>query len=89
MGLMHRVAARTGLAPIAGDEFFVQMAPLPVAHQDAPALRSRLYDEHRIEVPVTQHDGRTFVRVSVQAYTTEDDLARLEAAMQALGLFTR
>lgn len=87
MALMHRVAARTGLAPIADDAFFAQMAPLPVRHGDAGALRARLFDDHRIEVPVTQHDGRTFVRVSVQAYTSDDDLARLEAALEALGLF--
>lgn len=86
--LLQRVSRRTGLAPIADERFFGQMAPLPVPHQDAGRLRARLFDEHRIEVPVTQHDGRTFVRVSVQAYTTADDLARLEAAMQALGLFT-
>jgi len=70
MALMHRVSVRTGIAPIAADEFFLQMAPLPVPHQDAAALRTRLFDEFRIEVPVTQHANaegvRTFVRVSVQ-----------------------
>ena len=87
MALMHRVSARTGIAPIAADEFFLQMAPLPVPHQDAAALRARLFDEFRIEVPVTQHanaDGaRTFVRVSVQPYTSDGDLAALEAALFA------
>jgi len=38
-----------------------------------------------IERPVTQHVGaggaRTFVRVSVQPYTSDDDLAALEAAL--------
>jgi len=63
----------------------VQMAPLPVPHQDAAALRKRLFDRFRSEVPVTQHagpdGGRTFVRVSVQPYTSDDDLAALEAAL--------
>ncbi len=85
MALMHRVSARTGIAPIAADEFFLQMAPLPVPHQDAVALRTRLFDEFRIEVPVTQHanaeGARTFVRVSVQPYTSDADLAALEAAL--------
>lgn len=85
MALMHRVSARTGIAPIADDTFFLQMAPLPVPHQDAAALRRRLFDEYRIEVPVTQHIGadgaRTFVRASVQPYTSDDDLAALEAAL--------
>jgi isopenicillin-N epimerase len=85
MALMHRVSARTGIAPIADDSFFVQMAPLPVPHQDAATLRKRLFDTFRIEVPVTQHvdadGGRTFVRVSVQPYTSDDDLAALESAL--------
>ncbi len=89
MAMMHRVSARTGIAPIAADEFFLQMAPLPVPHQDAAALRARLFDEFCIEVPVTQHanaDGaRTFVRVSVQPYTTDEDLAALEAALVKAG----
>ena len=89
MALLQRVSARTGIAPIAADEFFLQMAPLPVPHQDAAALRARLFDEFRIEVPVTQHanaDGaRTFVRVSVQPYTTDEDLAALEAALVMAG----
>ena len=88
MALMHRVCQRTGLDPIADDTFFGQMAPLPVPHQDAAALRTRLYDTYRIEVPVTQHlsalGGRTFVRVSVQPYTSEADLQALETALEQL-----
>lgn len=88
MALLHRVSARTGIAPIADDRFFVQMAPLPVPHQDAATLRTALFDRFRIEVPVTQHAGpggaRTFVRVSVQPYTSDDDLAALEEALHTL-----
>ena len=47
-------------------------------------LRERLYDDHRIEVPVTVHEGRVFVRVSVQAYTEEADLAALERALERI-----
>jgi isopenicillin-N epimerase len=84
MALMHRVARRYGLETIAADEQFAQMAPCPVPTTDAEGLRRALFDEHHIEVPVTQHGGRTFVRVSVQAYTTEADLFALEAALHQL-----
>jgi len=83
MSLMHRVADRYDLAPIGPDEAFAQMAPLPVPATDPEALRARLWDAHRIEVPVTRHDGRTLVRVSVQAYNGLADLQALEAALQA------
>lgn len=78
---MHRVAARQGLAPAAPDEAFGQMTLLPVPDEDAEALRQRLFERHAIEVPVTKHDNRTFVRLSVAGYTTGGDCARLEAAL--------
>jgi isopenicillin-N epimerase len=84
MALMHRIAARWGLAPIAGDDSFGQMAPCPVPYADAAALRAALFDEHHIEVPVTQHGGHTLVRVAVQAYTSDADLAALEQALVQL-----
>jgi isopenicillin-N epimerase len=82
--LMDRIASGHGLAPIGRDADFVQMVPIPVPHRDAPALRRALFDEHRIEVPVTQHAGQTFVRVSVQAYNTDADLRALEDALEAI-----
>lgn len=68
---------RFGLAPIGDDASFVQMVAIPVPHREAEALRARLFDESRIEVPVTTHGGRCFVRVSVQGYNDERDIARL------------
>ena len=81
MELMHRLGRHFELAPIGQDSDFGQMAPIPVPHADAGALRRHLYDTHRIEVPVTQHGGRVFVRVSVQAYNTADELQGLEDAL--------
>ena len=66
----------------APDAAFAQMVVIPVATDDPAALQRRLFERHRIEVPVTQHDGRCFVRVSVQAYNTAADLQTLAAALQ-------
>jgi len=74
---MQALCRRHGLAPIADESDWAQMAAIPVPAQDADALRRRLFEESRIEVPVTSHAGRTFVRVSAQAYTTERDIQRL------------
>lgn len=81
---LHQLCERFGLPPIADDNSYGQMVPIPVPHTDAERLRQRLLDEERIEVPVTQHQGRTFVRVSVQAYNTDDDLQRLCSARALL-----
>ena len=86
LALMHRVGARNGLAPIGHDSDFGQMVPIPVRCCDPEALRAQLFDQHRIEVPVTQHAGQTFVRVSVQAYTQDAELNLLEAALADAGV---
>ncbi len=80
------VLARNGLAPIAAGDSLAQMAPIPVRASDADALRRHLFEQHRIEIPVTQHDGRTFVRLSVQAYNTQAELDTLVSALQRAGV---
>jgi isopenicillin-N epimerase len=82
VALMHRVAASQGLPPIAPDDAFAQMVAIPVRHRDGDALRRHLFEQHRIEVPTTQHAGQTLLRVSVQAYNTAADLQKLEAALE-------
>jgi isopenicillin-N epimerase len=78
---LHAAVARNGLAPVAPDEAYAQMVPIPVRTKDAEGLRKHLFERHRIEVPVTQHGPHTFVRVSVQAYNTQ---AELDALLRAL-----
>ena len=69
-------SARIPLEPIT--DTFVQMRGFKLPDgTDGAALKRRLYDEHRIEVPLVEtRDGWT-MRVSVQAYNDEADLAAL------------
>lgn len=86
LDLQRRVLARNGLAAIGDDADFAQMVPVPVRSTDAEGLRRWLFEQRHIEVPVTQHGTQTFVRVSVQAYNTEADLAALESALAEAGV---
>jgi isopenicillin-N epimerase len=74
-------AARIPLEPLTDD--FVQMRGYALPEgTDGAVLKKRLYDEHRIEVPIVQtRDGRWTMRVSVQGYNDEGDLAALVAAL--------
>ena len=71
---------RFGTDPIGHDEDWAQMVAIPVARQNPDALRRRLYEESRIEVPVTTHGDQVFIRVSVQGYNTRKDIEHLLAA---------
>ncbi len=79
-----QISALTGLPIPVPPSHFAQMALCEMpAGTDARTLKRQLYDEHRVEVPVTVWGGRTFVRVSIQAYNTPQDIERLLAALAA------
>lgn len=82
----QRIEALTGLPSICPDErtWFTQMATLRLPPCDTAQLQARLWNEERIEIPVITWNGEPFIRVSIQAYNTEDDVRRLVAALARL-----
>ncbi len=72
-----------GLTPLSPDapEWYSQMATIPIPATDPAVLHHRLFERYGIEVPVNTYDDRQYVRVSVQGYTTADDLDHLERAL--------
>jgi isopenicillin-N epimerase len=58
-------------------------APLP-ADPDLAALKARLYDEHRIEIPLIAWNNMKLIRVSIQGYNSKRDVAHLITALTVL-----
>ena len=83
---LERIGELTGLPPVVPPDsvFFGQMGigPLPVL--DPSVLKSRLYDEYKIEVPVVQWQDKLFIRISVQAYNDQADIDALLRALTVL-----
>lgn len=79
-----RIAEVTGRAPIAEPAYFAQMVTAPLPKVDTAELKSRLYDEYRIEVPVGVWNDMCFVRVSFQGYNTRADADALISALKKL-----
>jgi len=80
-----RRLAALGLVQVAPDGSWLgQMVAveLPVGC-DPDELKRRLYDGHRVEVPVQSWHGRALLRASFQGYNDEDDLDALVAALRA------
>jgi isopenicillin-N epimerase len=84
--LARRARYELDLEPIAPDstEFFRQMVTLRLPSTAPEDLQERLYDEHRIEVPVFERAGDRFIRPSFQGYNDAGDLERLKTALAAL-----
>ncbi|MFC2099486.1 hypothetical protein ACFLSF_01470 [Candidatus Bipolaricaulota bacterium] len=79
-----RVAAVSGLDPLftGNREWNAQMAGLPLSTADGAALKVRLYDEHRVEIPIVKWKDCWLMRVSIQAYNSEQDVDALVAALE-------
>jgi isopenicillin-N epimerase len=90
-----RVGAAVGAGPTAPDAMIGAMAALPLP-DDLPAdVKARLYDEHRIEVPVStwpvdaaleagEAPRARLLRVSAQAYNDIDQVGRLAQALRSM-----
>jgi isopenicillin-N epimerase len=85
--LARRAAGELGLDALVPDsrhDLYGQMVSLRLPDDAPDDLQERLYDEHRIEVPVHDRDGMRLIRPSFQGYNDERDLEHLKAALQTL-----
>lgn len=83
---IERICDLTNMLPLypLDSDFYSQMGIAPLPSSDLAVLKSRLYDEYKIEVPLIQWQDRQFVRISVQGYNTQEDIDALVNALQAL-----
>jgi isopenicillin-N epimerase len=83
---MDGIAALTGLPGIyPNSSAFGQMAIMPLPPiTDVPALKTRLYADYKVEVPLTVWQERPFIRISVQGYNTRSDIETLLKALANL-----
>jgi isopenicillin-N epimerase len=83
---IQQVCDLTGLPPLytLDSDLYRQMGIAPLPLSDLTALKTRLYDEHQIEVPLVQWQDRQFIRISVQAYNSDRDVQALVDALRIL-----
>jgi isopenicillin-N epimerase len=80
------VTAITETQPICPEEggWFHQMAAIQLPELDVVELKTRLYDEHRIEIPVYRWNEVPLIRISIQAYNEPEDIEALLEALRIL-----
>ncbi|MEZ4518616.1 MAG: aminotransferase class V-fold PLP-dependent enzyme [Chloroflexota bacterium] len=82
---MHDLTGLDSVYPSGGGNFFCQMAlaPLPEG-TDVAELKTRLYDDYRIEIPTIRWNDHPLIRISVQGYNTQADVDALLDALEGL-----
>lgn len=72
----------TPLAPL-DDRFILQLCSFKLPTQDAERVKSILFNQYRIEVPVMRHGTDVYLRYSIQAFNSQEDLDKLYNALAA------
>ena len=83
---IHRIQGLTCLPCAYQDErSYHMMAVAELPHQpDLPGFKARLYEEHRVEAPCIEWNGRQLIRISVQGYNDQRDIDRLIDALRQM-----
>jgi isopenicillin-N epimerase len=81
----ERICDLTGLAPLSDESWFAQLVAAPLPEKvNLDQLKTRLYEEYRIEVPLILWNGHKLMRVSIQGYNTRRDVEQLIRALDKL-----
>ncbi|MGW8251912.1 MAG: aminotransferase class V-fold PLP-dependent enzyme [Anaerolineales bacterium] len=84
---LQRVRQLTGMPDVYTPERLayhqMAIAELPL-QSDLMAFKSRLYEQYRVEVPCIEWGGRHFIRISVQAYNSLEDIEALTQALEQM-----
>lgn len=83
---IERICDLTNMPPLYPLDscFYSQMAIAPLPPSNLILLKSRLYDEFKVEIPLVPWQDRQFVRVSIQAYNDRSDADALLDGLKAL-----
>lgn len=82
----HRIVELTQLEPIIPDDpaWYGSMAHVPLPLGDRAKLQEALWQQHHIEVPIVDWNGRRYIRVSCHFYNTPEQIDGLVVALREL-----
>ncbi|MFM2362761.1 MAG: hypothetical protein RLZZ316_1663 [Bacteroidota bacterium] len=71
------------LAPVT-DDFIAQLYSATIKTKEPEVLKKKLYDDYKIEVPVMRHEDTVYLRYSINAFNSQQDLDTLFDAVSAI-----
>lgn len=73
----------TPICPIT-KEFLGQMASIPVRTDEPQKLKELLFEKYQIEIPVMPLNGDFYIRYSINAYNSQEELDRLYEVLKEI-----
>ena len=77
--LLHSVP----ISPV-DDSFIGQMISIPIVTSNPVDLQKHLFENYQIEVPVMKQDSDVYIRYSINAFNSQDDLTKLYKALEEI-----
>ena len=71
---------------ISEDEFIGQMSSIKIRCKDPLELQKLFYNDYQIQIPIIKWEDSMFLRFSIQAYNSIDDIERLIFAIKKINL---
>ncbi len=71
------------LSPVHSD-FIAQLYSISIAPTEPEKLQRHLFENYKIEIPVMRHGDKTFIRYSVNAFNSQQDLDKLYHALEEI-----
>jgi isopenicillin-N epimerase len=71
------------LCPV-NDEFLGQMLSIPLKTDQPEKMQRHLFEKYKIEVPVMRHGEHTYLRYSIQAFNTQEELDYLYNSLKEI-----
>lgn len=68
------------ICPIS-EEFLGQMCSIPIQTENPFELKELLFSKYKIEIPVMKIGKYTFIRISINAYNSQQDIETLRSAL--------
>lgn len=73
----------TPLAPVT-DDFIAQLYSTTIKTKEPEVLKKKLYEDYKIEIPVMRHGANVYLRYSINAFNSQQDLDTLFDAVTAI-----
>lgn len=71
----------TPLAPVT-DDFIAQLLSCEIKTKEPEQLQKHLFNEYKIEIPVMRHGSKVYLRYSMNAFNSQEDLDKLFTAIK-------
>ncbi len=80
------LCALLGAAPLAPvtDDFILQLFSAQIKTTEPEKLHRHFFDKYKIEIPVMRHGDKVYLRYSINAFNSQQDLNKLFAAIKEI-----